>query len=234
MKETFTSRTELLLGKEAILKLARARVAVIGLGGVGSYVAEALGRAGIGYMELVDHDCVFPSNINRQLLALHSTLGQPKVEVMAGRLRDINPEVVVVPRREWYTPETGHLFVRQDLDCLVDAIDSVSDKVDLLERALRSGVKIFSSMGTGNRLDPTALRVADISATRGCPLARAVRRGLRRRGIEQGITVVYSVEPPHKIAGEGRQPPGSISFVPAAAGLILASLVVRYLLGLRT
>lgn len=234
MEETFTTRTELLLGREAILKLARARVAVIGIGGVGSFAAEALARAGVGYLELVDPDHIVASNINRQIHALHSTLGQPKVEVMARRLRDINPRATVVPRQERYMPENGHLFVRQDLDYLVDAIDSVHNKVDLLERALRSGVKIVSSMGAGNRLDPTALRVADISTTSGCPLARVVRQRLRQRGIERGLTVVYSLEPPHKVSlgNQGRQPPGSISFVPAAAGLILASLVVRDLLGI--
>ncbi|MGI9953004.1 tRNA threonylcarbamoyladenosine dehydratase [Moorellaceae bacterium AZ2] len=233
MEETFTTRTELLIGREGLAKLSRARVAVIGIGGVGSFAAEALARAGVGYLELVDYDYIVASNINRQIHALHSTVGQPKVLVMARRLRDINPRLTVIPRQERYTPGTGHLFVRRDLDYLVDAIDSVPDKVDLLARAHSSGTRIVSSMGAGNRLDPTALEVADISATRGCPLARAVRQQLRKRGIERGITVVYSLEAPRKVSRgttEGRQPPGSISFVPSVAGLILASIVVRELL----
>ncbi|HBT47342.1 MAG TPA: tRNA cyclic N6-threonylcarbamoyladenosine(37) synthase TcdA [Peptococcaceae bacterium] len=233
MEETFTARTELLIGVEGLDKLSRARVAVIGLGGVGSFAAEALARAGVGYLELVDYDYIVPSNINRQLHALHSTVGQPKVLVMARRLQDINPRLMVVPRQERYTPDTGRLFVRPDLDYLVDAIDTVQDKADLLARAYNSGIRIVSSMGAGNRLDPTALEVADISATRGCPLARAVRRHLRRRGIQGGIKVVYSREALRKNSGgasQGRRPPGSISFVPSVVGLILASIVVRELL----
>jgi tRNA A37 threonylcarbamoyladenosine dehydratase len=234
--ESFWSRTEMLIGPDGRARLAAARVAVIGTGGVGSFAAEALARAGTGYLELVDPDVVRPSNINRQVPALHSTLGQPKVEVLARRCRDINPEAVIVTRQEKYVAGKGREFVREDLDYLVDAIDSVGAKIDLLATALRAGIPVVSSMGAGNRLDPTRLKVADISATRGCPLARLVRRGLKARGITTGLTVVYSEEPPlparpfpDLVPGE-RQPPGSMVFVPAVAGLMLASLVVRNLL----
>ncbi|MBC7325962.1 MAG: tRNA threonylcarbamoyladenosine dehydratase [Moorella sp. (in: Bacteria)] len=225
----------MLIGAGGRGRLAAARVAVIGTGGVGSFAVEALARSGIGYLELVDPDVVQPSNLNRQLPALHSTLGQPKVEVLARRCRDINPAATVVPRHEAYTPAGAARFVRADLDYLVDAIDRVKEKVDLLATALQAGVPVVSSMGAGNRLDPTRLRVADISATQGCPLARAVRRGLRGRGIARGLTVVYSEEPPLVPRGSGEptrdgQPPGSMVFVPAVAGLLLASLVVRDLL----
>ncbi|CEP67264.1 Molybdenum cofactor biosynthesis, MoeB [Moorella glycerini] len=234
--ESFWSRTEMLIGPEGRARLAAARVAVIGTGGVGSFAVEALARAGIGYLELVDPDVVRPSNINRQVPALHSTLGQPKVEVLARRCWEINPEAVIVTRQEVYSPGKGPQFVRRDLDYLVDAIDSVGAKIDLLATALQAGVPVVSSMGAGNRLDPTRLRVADISATRGCPLARAVRRGLKARGITTGLTVVYSEEPPlparpnPELAPGERQPPGSMVFVPAVAGLLLASLVVRNIL----
>ncbi|MDN5344739.1 MAG: tRNA threonylcarbamoyladenosine dehydratase [Clostridia bacterium] len=226
----------MLVGQEGRYRLAAARVGVIGTGGVGSFAVEGLARAGVGYLELVDPDVVRPSNLNRQLPALQSTLGQPKVEVLARRCRDINPELTVVTWQEAYSPHTGCKFVRPDLDYLVDAIDSVGAKIDLLATALEAGVPIVSSMGAGNRLDPTRLRVADISATKGCPLARAVRRGLRARGITGGLTVVYSEEPPHPLLsprgiepGE-RHPPGSMVFVPAVAGLLLANLLVRDLL----
>ncbi|MGI9860153.1 tRNA threonylcarbamoyladenosine dehydratase [Moorella naiadis] len=234
--ESFWSRTEMLIGAAGRERLAAARVAVIGTGGVGSFAVEGLVRVGIGYLELVDPDVVRPSNLNRQLPALQSTLGQPKVTVLAARCRDINPEATIVPRQEAYSPATGSNFVRPDLDFLVDAIDSLGAKIDLLARAVKGGRPIVSSMGAGNRLDPTLLRVADISATRGCPLARRVRRGLQARGIVRGLTVVYSEEPPLATGslpvltpGE-RQPPGSMIFVPAVAGLLLASLVVRLIL----
>ncbi|APC08871.1 dinucleotide-utilizing enzymes [Moorella thermoacetica Y72] len=234
--ESFWTRTEMLIGAAGRKRLAAARVAVIGTGGVGSFAVEGLARAGVGYLELVDPDVVKPSNLNRQLPALGSTLGQPKVAVLAARCRDINPEATIIPRQEAYSPATSLKFVRPDLDFLVDAIDSVKAKIDLLATAVTAGRPIVSSMGAGNRLDPTLLRVADISATRGCPLARAVRRGLRARGIAGGLTVVYSEEPPLEIrtkpqlAPGERQPPGSMIFVPAVAGLILANLVVRALL----
>ncbi|WP_338832906.1 tRNA threonylcarbamoyladenosine dehydratase [Moorella humiferrea] len=234
--ESFWSRTEMLIGPEGRARLAQSRVAVIGTGGVGSFAVEGLSRAGIGYLELVDPDVVRPSNINRQVPALHTTIGQPKVDILARRCREINPEGVVVARQEAYSPGTSDEFIRADLDFLVDAIDSVGAKIDLLAKAKGKGIPVVSSMGAGNRLDPARLKVADISATRGCPLARAVRRGLKARGITKGITVVYSEEPPLPlrilpplVPGE-RRPPGSMVFVPAVAGMILASLVVRHLL----
>ncbi|WP_258359940.1 tRNA threonylcarbamoyladenosine dehydratase [Moorella sulfitireducens] len=234
--ESFWTRTEMLIGPEGRARLAASRVAVIGTGGVGSFAVEGLARAGIGYLELVDPDIVRPSNINRQVPALHTTLGRPKVEVMARRCREINPEAVIVTRQEAYSPATGSKFVRPDLDYLVDAIDSVGAKIDLLATALQTGVPVVSSMGAGNRMDPTRLKVADISATRGCPLARVVRRGLKARGITYGLTVVYSEEVPitprtnPELAPGERRPPGSMVFVPAVAGLMLASVVVRDLL----
>ncbi|NLW06776.1 MAG: tRNA threonylcarbamoyladenosine dehydratase [Clostridia bacterium] len=232
--ETFWSRTEILIGLQGRARLAAARVAVIGTGGVGSFAVEGLARAGIGYLELVDPDEVRPSNLNRQLAALHTTLGQPKVNVLARRCRDINPELEVVARPESYSPDDRTRFIRPDLDYIVDAIDSVAAKVDLLATALQQGLRVVSSMGAGNRLDPSTLRVADISETYNCPLARAVRRGLRSRGIVSGLKVVFSTTPPLKQLAslpEGRgRPPGSMVFVPACAGLLLASVVVKDLL----
>lgn len=235
--ESFWSRSEMLIGSKGRARLASARVTVIGTGGVGSFAVEGLARAGVGYLELVDPDVVKSGNLNRQIMALHSTLGKPKVQVLASRCRDINPEVNVTARQEAYSPEVSSQFIRPDLDYIIDAIDSVAAKIDLLARSIKAGVPVVSSMGAGNRLDPTTLQVADISATHGCPLARAVRRGLRDRGINAGLTVVYSPEPHLPVTREKtvlqagrRQPPGSMVFVPATAGLILASLVVRELL----
>jgi len=235
--DSFWSRSEMLIGEKGRARLVSARVAVIGTGGVGSFAVESLARAGVGYLELVDPDVVRSSNLNRQIMALHSTLGQPKVQVLARRCRDINPEASVVARQENYSPEVSSQFIRPDLDYIIDAIDSVAAKVDLLARSMEAGVPVVSSMGAGNRLDPTTLQVADISATHGCPLARVVRRGLRDRGINAGLTVVYSPEPPLLAAREKpvlqagrRQTLGSMVFVPATAGLILASLVIRGLL----
>lgn len=229
--ETIWSRTEMLIGPEGRARLAVARVAVIGTGGVGSFAVEGLARAGVGYLELVDPDEIRSSNLNRQLAALHSTLGQPKVEVLARRCRDINPDVIVVARQEGYSPEDSSLFIRPDLDYIVDAIDSLTAKVDLLATAFQLGVPVVSSMGAGNRLDPRFLQVADISKTHSCPLARVVRRGLKSRGITSGLTVVFSAEPPQKQANGRGQPLGSMVFVPACAGFMLASLVIRGLLG---
>lgn len=225
------SRTAWLIGPEALEVLAASRVAVFGLGGVGSFCVEGLARAGVGSLVLVDRDVFTPSNLNRQLGALVDTVGRPKAEVMAGRVARINPAARVTSRVEDYTPRTGILFFRDQPDYVVDAMDDVPAKVDLIKRCLSLGVPVVTAMGAGNRLDPTRFKVADIAATYGCPLARAVRRKLRETGVSGGVPVVFSDEPP------GRAVPGpvpaSISFVPPVAGFILASVVVRDLIDRR-
>lgn len=241
------SRTELLLGREAMDKLAAAKVAIFGIGGVGSYAAEGLARAGVGAFILVDDDSVCLSNINRQVIALQSTVGKPKVEVMKARILDINPEAEVEIFQECCGPESAPRLLGQDIpgglgiSYIVDAIDTVSAKLDLIERAKAMGVPIISCMGAGDKLDPTRLEVADIYETSVCPLARVMRAELRKRGIA-ALEVVYSREPPVEArvphspeseAGPGlhrkRSVPGSVSFVPSVAGLIIASRVVRNL-----
>lgn len=233
------SRTELLLGAAGLEKLAAAKVAVFGLGGVGSFAVEALARSGIGHMVLVDHDRVSITNLNRQLPATLSTLGRLKVEVMKERIEAINPRAVVETFPVFYCPEKGGELLAADYDYIVDAVDTVAAKVDLILRSRELGIPIVSSMGAGNRLDPEKFQVADISATHTCPLARTMRRELRRVGITDGVKVVFSTEPPLKPGrsgeeeGEGRkQVPGSIAFVPPVAGMLLAGVVVRDLLGI--
>ena len=229
------SRTRMLLGTEGVEKLARSRVAVIGLGGVGSYVLEALARAGVGAFELIDGDTVALSNINRQILALHSTLGHPKTETAARRVRDINPSAGICCRQLFLTATNVADLPLGSCDYIVDAIDTVSAKIALVLRARELGVPIISSMGTGNRLDPAALRIADLADTSNDPLARVMRKELRRRGVEH-VKVLCSSELPH-IVEEGeetkgsppRPVPGSVSFVPAAAGLLIAAKVIREL-----
>ncbi|MDI6869986.1 MAG: tRNA threonylcarbamoyladenosine dehydratase [Bacillota bacterium] len=227
------SRTELLIGPEGVARLQAAKVAVFGLGGVGSYAVEALARAGVGRLVLVDFDDICLTNINRQLHALSDTIGQPKVEVMAERVQRINPQAAVEARREFYSAANGETLLTPDLDYVVDAIDHVPAKVDLILRAKAKGLRLVSSMGAGNRLDPTKFVVTDLSQTHTDPLARAVRQELRRAGIAHGVQVVFSTETPRATAGREwdeklrREAPGSISFVPAAAGLILASVVVN-------
>lgn len=246
---TWKLRTELLLGAERVAALAACRVCVIGVGGVGSFAAEALGRAGIGFLRLVDHDVLEASNINRQVHALHSNLGQAKVDVMAQRLRDINPEIVVEPLKLRLDQETATQVITPDLDYVIDAVDMVTAKLAILELAVDLDVPAVSVMGTGNKLDPTRFEVTDISRSSVCPLARAVRKELGRRGIRRGVKVVFSKEEPHaemelesapegsvitvgQGAGAYRRPvPGSISFVPSVAGLIAAGEVVRELAG---
>ncbi|NLT57460.1 MAG: tRNA threonylcarbamoyladenosine dehydratase [Clostridiales bacterium] len=224
------SRAERLLGPRAMERLRHSAVAVFGLGGVGSYAAEALARAGVGRLTLVDADCVERSNLNRQLIALHSTLGLPKAQVMAARIRDINPQAQVTPLQLFYGPETADGLPLSDFDYVVDAVDTVSAKLLLAERAILSAVPIISSMGTGNKLDGARFEVADIYETSVCPLARVMRRELRARGIGS-LRVVYSKEPPI-LRPEGRgESPGSLSFVPPVAGLLLAGEVVRGLVG---
>ena len=241
-----TIRTRMLLGDAALDKLRRSRVAVFGLGGVGAYAVEALARSGLGALELIDNDTLAESNLNRQLLALHSTLGQPKTEAAARRVRDIDPTIEVRCRRCFYLPETAGDFDFTTYDYVIDAIDTVTGKIQLVLQAREAGTPIISAMGTGNKLDPAALRVADISETRVCPLARVMRKELRRRGVEH-LKVVYSREEPitpkfQPVPGQSaslppedpeaygnnrRSVPGSSPFVPPAAGLIIASAVTR-------
>ena len=225
------SRTRLLLGDAAVERLRGCRVAVFGLGGVGSYAVEALARAGVGALDLIDSDVVAESNLNRQLIATRSTLGLPKVEAAAARVRDIDPTIRVTPRRCFYLPETAGDFDFRDYDYIVDAIDTVTGKLRLVEDARAAGTPIICAMGTGNKLDPSRLRAADISQTRICPLARVMRKELRKRGIEH-LRVVYSEEEPREGGApetdNGRRcTPGSAAFVPGAAGLLLAAEVVK-------
>ena len=236
MKEQFL-RTAMLLGEDAIEKLQRARVAVFGIGGVGGYTVEALARAGIGHLDLIDNDCVSLSNINRQLLATHSTVGMPKVEAAKQRILDINPECRVVAHQVFYTPETENRFDFTQYDYIVDAIDTVTGKLALVQNAHAAGTPIICCMGTGNKLDASAFQVADISKTSMCPLARIMRKELGKRGIKH-LKVVYSQEEAltptgweEEAAALGkRQIPGSVAFVPGAAGLILAGEVVKDLI----
>lgn len=232
------SRTEMIIGSEGVKILGDSRVAVFGLGGVGSFTAEALARAGVGHLVLVDFDSVSASNINRQLHAMEDTLGRAKADLMAERVKRINPSAEVNPIRKRYTARERDLFFGLRPDYVVDAIDDLEGKVDLVKHCLSAGIPIVSSMGAGNKMDPTLFRVDDISGTSVCPLARAVRRRLRQEGITSGVKVVFSTEPPCGTGGSpdedpGKRVPGSISFVPSAAGLILAGVVVRDLLGWR-
>lgn len=237
------ARTEQLLGPGAMARLGAARVAVFGLGGVGSFVVEALARAGVGHLRLVDYDSSNATNINRQLFALHSTLGVPKVEVAAARIRDINPGCQVDPRQAFIDPETVEGLLEPDLDLAVDAIDSLSSKVLLLAACVRQGLPVLSSMGAGGRVDGGQVLVGDLDQTRICPLARMVRQRLHRLGIRTGIRCVYSVEParnvlPHRPedagehvgTGRRRTPIGTVSYMPALLGLRLAQEVLAMLL----
>jgi tRNA A37 threonylcarbamoyladenosine dehydratase len=233
MKEQF-SRTELLLGEDAVEKIKNSRVAVFGVGGVGSFTVEALARLGVGHITLVDPDAVAASNLNRQLVALHSTVGRYKVDVAKERILDINPEAQVEALKMFYLPENADEFDVSRFDCIVDAIDTVSAKIELVVRAKNAGVPIVSSMGTGNKLHPEMLELADITKTSVCPLARVMRRELRARGVNS-LPVVYSkeeaIEPKKDVFLEnGKKTVGSISFVPSAAGLIIASKVCEILL----
>ena len=221
-------RTRRLLGPEAMERLARARVAVFGIGGVGGHLTEALARSGVGALDLIDADVVAPSNLNRQIVALQSTLGRPKVEAAAQRIADINPACRVTPRQCFFTPESAGDFDFTQYDYVADAIDNVPGKLQLIQSARAAGVPIICAMGAGNKLDPTRFEVADIYDTSVCPLARVVRQRCRKLGIE-GVKVVYSREEP--IAPAENQPgPGSTAFVPAVAGLIMAGEIVRDLI----
>ncbi len=233
MQEQF-SRTGLLLGEEAILKLQQARVAVFGIGGVGGYTVEALVRAGVGTIGVIDNDTVSISNLNRQLLATYDTVGMLKVEAAKARIHSINPCATVYTHPIFYTPETANQLDLSQYDYIVDAIDTVTGKLCIIQRAIEAGVKVISCMGTGNKLDPTALQVTDISKTTVCPLARIMRKELRKRGINH-LKVVYSTEEAltpvgaeEEAAALGKRTiPGSTAFVPGAAGLILAGEVIK-------
>lgn len=225
------SRTGLLLGEEAMDRLKNARVALFGVGGVGGHTAEALARSGIGHISLFDGDVVSLTNINRQIIALHSTIGQSKVQLMGKRILDINPTAKVEAVDMFFTPETELDF--SGFDYIIDAVDTVSAKLELVCRAKRAGVPVISCMGAGNKLDPTAFRVRDISKTQVCPLARIMRKKLKELGIT-GLKVVYSEELPisppegeEKKGTAGRSAPGSCAFVPSVAGLIMAAEVIK-------
>ena len=236
MDERFL-RTEMLLGPQAMERLAAAHVAVFGLGGVGSWCAEALARSGVGALTLVDHDTVGLTNLNRQVEATRSTLGQPKAQAMADRIRDINPDCRLTIRAEKYEAGRREDFFDQPLDYIVDCIDLVSCKLDLIETALTRGVPIVSSLGTGNKLDPGLFRITDLSKTEGCPLARVVRKELRARGILHHRVLWSPEEPKAALQREAPPPgrrsvPGSVAWVPPVAGLMLAGEVVLSLAGL--
>ncbi|MDE7405177.1 MAG: tRNA threonylcarbamoyladenosine dehydratase [Lachnospiraceae bacterium] len=244
------SRTELLFGKEAMEKLSNARVAVFGIGGVGGHALEALVRSGVGTVDIIDNDTVCLSNLNRQLIATHKTIGQYKVDAAQQRMEEINPDVVIHKHRTFFLPETADQFDFAQYDYIVDAIDTVTGKLELAVRAKQAGVPIISSMGAGNKVDPTAFEVADIYETSVCPLAKVMRRELKKRGIDK-LKVVYSREPARTPIEAGnveeteeengksgvqiscgepvrrRQIPGSNAFVPSVAGLIIAGEVIK-------
>ena len=237
MREEFR-RSELLLGPQALERLAGAHAAVFGVGGVGGHAAEALARAGVGSLTLFDSDTVALSNINRQIAATHATLGQYKVDVMAARIRDINPQARVTCMPVFYTVEDAPKYSLSEYDCIVDAIDTVSAKIELIARAAQAGVPIVSAMGCGNRLDATKFVVTDLYKTQNDPLARVLRRELRRRGVER-LRVVCSTAPAltPRPGGEtkgtaGRPAPGSVSWVPGVAGMILAGEAVKIIAGI--
>lgn len=239
MEEQFL-RTAMLLGEDAVERLRCARVAVFGLGGVGGYTVEALARSGVGGLDLIDNDTVSISNLNRQVLATHRTVGMPKTEAARNRVLEINPNCAVTTHALFYTPETAGQFDFSQYDYVVDAIDTVTGKLQLIQQAHDGGTPIISCMGTGNKLDPAAFQVADISQTSMCPLARIMRKELNKRGIRH-LKVVYSREEARKPTGweeeaaalGKRQIPGSTAFVPGVAGLILAGEVIRDLTGVR-
>ncbi len=230
MSEQFT-RTEMLLGKENIDKLKTAHVAVFGLGGVGGHVCEALARCGIGEFTLFDNDTVAKSNLNRQIIATVDTIGMAKCDAMKNRILSINPSAEVTVNQVFYLPENADDFPLESFDYVIDAIDTVSAKIELAVRAEKGGIPIISSMGTGNKLDPTQFKITDIYKTSVCPLARVMRRELKLRDVKS-LKVVYSEEIPikPKASEDGKRTPGSTSFVPSVAGLIIASEVVKDLI----
>ncbi|MCR4624444.1 MAG: tRNA threonylcarbamoyladenosine dehydratase [Lachnospiraceae bacterium] len=228
------ARTQLLLGEEAIRKLNNSRVAVFGIGGVGGYVCEALVRSGVGTFDLIDKDTVSLSNINRQIIATHKTIGKYKTEVMKERMLDINPDVKVNVHNCFFLPENADTFFFEDYDYVVDAVDTVTAKISLVMKCHEKNIPIISSMGAGNKLDASAFRVADIYKTKMCPLAKVMRHELKKRGIDK-LKVVYSEEEPLKpiisMSDESkREIPGSVAFVPSVAGLIIAGEVIKDLI----
>ena len=229
-------RTEQLLGEVAMKRLAAARVAIFGIGGVGGYVAEALARCGVGSLDLFDNDVVSESNLNRQIIALHSTIGAYKVDVMQARIADICPDTQVKTYRCFYMPDNADLYPFSAYDYIVDAVDTVTAKLTIIERAKAADIPVISCMGTGNKLDASKLKITDITKTETCPLARVMRKELRDRGIDH-VKVLYSSESPQKPKTEnvdktGKQPPASIAFVPATAGLLIAGEVIRDLIAI--
>ncbi|SCW35194.1 tRNA A37 threonylcarbamoyladenosine dehydratase [Ruminococcaceae bacterium YRB3002] len=223
-------RTVMLLGQQSLDILKESRVAVFGIGGVGGYVCEALARSGVGSLVLIDKDKVDITNINRQIIATHETVGRLKTEVMTGRIRSINPECSVTAHDIFYLPETEDSVEFDGLDYVVDAVDTVTAKLLIITRAKEAGVPVISSMGTGNKLDPTRFKVADINKTNVCPLAKVMRRELRSRGIDS-VKVVYSDEEP---VSTGSRTPGSVAFVPSVAGFIIAGEVIKDIIRERT
>ena len=231
MSEQF-SRTELIIGKDGLERLRCSHVIVFGLGGVGGYVVESLVRSGIGNITIVDNDSIAVSNLNRQIIALNSTIGLSKVDAFEQRILDINPNCKVTKLKLFYLPENADSIDLSLYDYVIDCIDTVTAKIELAVRCNALGVPIISSMGTGNKLDPSLLRVADISKTSVCPLARVMRRELSKRGVRH-LKCVYSTEEPVKADAsdeEGKRVPGSTAFVPSSAGLLIASVVVRELI----
>lgn len=226
-KENIYTRTAAVLGDEGVCRLKRARVLIVGIGGVGGYATEALARAGVGELTLVDMDRVAPSNLNRQIIATESTLGKLKVEVMMQRIVDINPACKVTAIPMFYDETTAPVLNFAEYDYVLDCIDTISSKVDLIERVTVAGVPMISAMGAGNKLDPTRLTVSDISKTHTDPLARAVRTKLRAKGINH-LKVVFSSEKPREV---GTRAPGSLSFVPSVMGLIMAGEVIKAVAG---
>lgn len=221
-------RTEKLIGKSGIEKLRNSKVLVFGVGGVGGFTVEALARAGVGRIDVVDGDTVSESNINRQIIALSSTIGESKVQVIKNRISDINPDIQVNAFNMFYLPENEGEFNFGAYDYVIDAVDTVSAKISVIEQAQKVGTKVISAMGAGNKLDATKFEITDIYKTEGCPLARVMRKELKSRGITR-LTVVYSKEPPIKQSGEDKTP-GSISYVPSVAGLLIAQKVITDLL----